>query len=47
MVIKIPEWKLKAKLARNTVFEGNQDEIFAHFVSKIVKGDYFRGFCFS
>ena len=23
VVIEIPEWKLKAKLARNTIFEGN------------------------
>ena len=23
MVVEIPEWKLKAKLARNTIFEGN------------------------
>ena len=47
MVIEIPEWKFKVKLARNTIFEGNQDEIFAHFGSKIAKSDYFRGFYFS
>ena len=46
-VIEIPEWKLKKKLARNTIFEGNQDKVFAHFVSKIAKSDYFRGFYFS
>ena len=23
VVIEIPEWKLKAKIARNTIFEGN------------------------
>ena len=23
VVIEIPEWKLKAKLSRNTIFEGN------------------------
>ena len=23
VVMEIPEWKLKAKLARNTIFEGN------------------------
>ena len=44
MVIKVPKRKLKAKLARNTIFEGNWDEIFAHFGSKIAKSVYFRGF---
>ena len=34
VVIKIPEWKLKAKLARNTIFEGNRDEIFWSFCVK-------------
>ena len=47
VVIEIPVWKLKAELARNTIFEGNQDKIFAHFESKIAESDYFRGFCFS
>ena len=47
MVIEIPEWKLKTKLARNTIFEGNYDKLFAHFGSKIAKSDYFRGFHFS
>ena len=45
--IEIPVQKLKTKLARNTIFEGNQDKIFAHFGSKIAKSDYFRGFYFS
>ena len=31
VVIEKPEWKLKAKLARNTIFEGNYDTIFVHF----------------
>ena len=47
MVIEIPERKLKAKLARKTIFEGNLDEIFAHFGSKIAKSDHLRGFYFS
>ena len=47
VVIEIPVWKLKAELARNTIFEGNQDKIFAHFESKIAESDYFRGFYFS
>ena len=34
-VIDTPEWKLKTKLARNTIFEGNYDKMFAHFGSKI------------
>ena len=42
----MPEWKLKAELARNTLFEGNWYEIFAHFVLKIAKSDYFRSFYF-
>ena len=44
--IEIPEWKLKAKLARSSIFEGNWDKIFAHFGSKMAKSDYFRGFYF-
>ena len=47
MVIKIPEWKLKVKLARSTIFQENEDEIFAHFGSKIAKSEVFRGFYFS
>ena len=47
VVIKIPEWKLKTILARNTTFKGNWDKIFAHFGSKIAKSNYFRGFYFS
>ena len=35
----IGEWKLKTKLARNTIFEGNYDKNFAHFGSKIAKCD--------
>ena len=31
VVIEIPGWKLKAKLATNTIFEGNQVKMFAHF----------------
>ena len=34
--IEIPEWKLKAKFARNTL-----NVFFAHFWSKIAKSDYF------
>ena len=47
VVIEIPEWKLKTKLARNTISEGNQDKYFAYFESKIAKSDYLRGFYFS
>ena len=47
VVIEIPEWKLKIKLARNTIFQGNYDKIFAHFGSRIAKSDCFRGFYFS
>ena len=47
VVIEILEWKLKTKLARNTIFEGNYDKIFARFGSKITKSDYFRGLYFS
>ena len=47
VVIEMPEWKLKTKLARNTIFEGNYDKLFACFVSKIAKSDYFRGLYFS
>ena len=46
-VIDTPEWKLKTKLARNTIFEGNYDKMFAHFGSKIAKSGHFRGFYFS
>ena len=28
VVIEIPEWKWKAKLARDIILEGNQDEVF-------------------
>ena len=31
VVIEIPGWKFKAKLATNTIFEGNQVKMFAHF----------------
>ena len=44
VVIGKPDWTLKTKLARNTIFEGNYDKIFAHFGLKIAKSDYFRGF---
>ena len=44
VVIEIPEWKLKAKLAKDTIFQENLDKIFAHFGSKIAKTDYFNGF---
>ena len=44
VVVEIPEWKLKAKVARSTIFEGNYDKSFAHFGSKIAKRDYFRCF---
>ena len=37
VVTEIPEGKLKTILARNTTFEGNWDNIFAHFWSKIAK----------
>ena len=47
MVIEKPEWKLKTKLARNTIFEGNYDKIFAHFGSKITKSDHCKGSYFS
>ena len=47
MVIEIPDWKFKANIARNTIFEGNYDEIFVNFGSKIAKSDYFSGFYFS
>ena len=39
LVLEKPEWKLKTKLARNTIFEGNYDKNFAHFGSKIAKCD--------
>ena len=29
-VVVIQEWKLKAKLARNTIFEGNYDKTLSH-----------------
>ena len=29
-VVVIKEWKLKAKLARNTIFEGNYDKTLSH-----------------
>ena len=38
------EWKLKAKLARNTIFEENYGKNFCPFRVKIAKSDYFRGF---
>ena len=41
MVIEIPEWKLKTKIARNTIFEGNYDNILARLRSKIAKSNYF------
>ena len=47
VVIEIPEWKLKTELARNAIFEGNYDKIFARFWSKLAKIDYFRGLYFS
>ena len=47
VVVEIPEWKLRTKLARNTIFEGNSDKSVAHCGSKIAKSDYFRGFYFS
>ena len=46
VIVELPEWKLKTKLARNTIFEGNYDNIFARFRSKIAKRDYFRGLYF-
>ena len=39
VVLEKPEWKLKTKLGRNTIFEGNYDKNFAHFGSKIAKCD--------
>ena len=47
VAIEIPGWKLKTKLARNTIFEGHYDKSFAHFASNIAKSDYFRGLYFS
>ena len=47
VVIEIPEWKFKTKLARNTIFEGNYDKIFARSGSKIAKSDYVRGLYYS
>ena len=49
VVIEIPEWRLKTKIARNTIFEGNYDKTLAHFRSKIANSDYFtfRGLYFS
>ena len=50
MVLERFEWKLKAKLAIETIiFKGNCDKILAYFGSKITKRgyDYFRGFFFS
>ena len=47
VVIEKSEWKLKTKLARNTIFEGNYDKIFAHFDLKIAKSDYCKGSYFS
>ena len=34
MVIEIPQWKVKASIARNTTFDGNQDKILAQFCVK-------------
>ena len=34
MVIEILKWKFKASIARNTTFEGDQNEIFAQFGSQ-------------
>ena len=45
VVIKIPEWKLKTKIARNTIFEGNYDNILARLRSKIAKSNYFTLVC--
>ena len=45
--MEIPEWKFNANIARNTTFEGNQDQSFNHVGSKMTKSDYFRGFYFS
>ena len=49
VVKEILEWILKTKITRNTIFEGNYDEILARFRSKIAKSDYFtfRGLYFS
>ena len=46
-VIEIPDWKLKTKLTRNTIFEGHYDKILARFGSKIAKNYYFRSDCLS
>ena len=43
----MPEWKLKAKLARNTIFDKNYGKNFCPFWVKIAKRDYFGGFQFS
>ena len=47
VVIEMPEWKFKTEIARNTIFEGNYDKMFACFGSKIAKSDYIRGLYFS
>ena len=43
VVVEITELKLKAKLAINSIFEGNYDKIVA---SKMTKSYYFKGFYF-
>ena len=30
----MPDWKFKANIARNTIFDRNYDEIFVNFGSK-------------
>ena len=47
VIIEISERKWKTELARNTIFEGNYDKIFADFGSKIAKSNYFGGLYFS
>ena len=43
---KIPEWKLKAKLARNIIFESNRTK-FLSILGQNSKSDNFRGFYFN
>ena len=36
-VVQSPEWKFKANIAKNSIFEESQGQIFTRFVSKMAK----------
>ena len=42
VVKNLPDWKFMASIARNANFKGSQDQIFARFLSKMAKTDYFQ-----